>query len=71
MVIINYLVYGHEPKITFKDNCIDFDVNKFDVISTIRNSGQNCSTETYKEFQGVVTVTLGLDDVYQLTLTKT
>ena len=71
MIIINYLVCGHEPKITFKDGFIELDMEKFDVVSIMRNFNNNhTETEIRKEWNGRLLVTLDLDNTYQLNLTK-
>jgi len=71
MIIINYLVRGHEPKITFKDGFIELDIEKHDVVSVMRNFNNNhTETEIREEFTGTLLVALDLDNTYQLNLTK-
>ena len=71
MVIINYLVCGHEPKITFKEGFIELDSDRSDVISVTRSyDNDHCETEIKKEFTGMITVLLDPDNCYQLNLTK-
>ena len=71
MNIINYLVRGHEPKITFGDGFIEFDLQSSDTFSAIENSGNHIEVRRYEEFTGRVRFVLDLDNCYQLNLTKT
>ena len=71
MIIINYLVCGHEPKVTFKDGFIELDMEKFDVASVMRNFNNNhTEVEIRKVFTGRLAVALDPDNAYQLNLTK-
>ena len=71
MVIINYLVCDHEPKITFEDNTIRFSLKQSDELSFTRNIGTSVlETERKINFKGIAVVELDLDNAYQLNLTK-
>ena len=72
MIIVNYVVSGHEPEITFRDGFIELLVEEPDVVSVIRGRGDKIGSETVvkKRFVGRLMVASDLDKTYQLNLTK-